>query len=89
MSMVGHSQAVNSLSISPDGRLVASGSYDQTVRLWCLGSGKELKKINGHTSGVLSVAFSPDGKLLASGSLDKTIRIWNLESDVDECKVRL
>jgi WD40 repeat protein len=59
--------------------LIASGSYDQTIRLWNARTGQCLNTLQGHTGQVLSVAFSPDGKLLASTSSDRTIKLWNLE----------
>ncbi|MBE8986568.1 WD40 repeat domain-containing protein, partial [Nostoc sp. LEGE 12450] len=69
---------VNSVAFSPDGKTIASGSSDNTVRLWNL-AGQELKTLKGHSSYVLSVAFSPDGKTIASGSNDNTVRLWNLD----------
>jgi WD40 repeat protein len=60
---------------SPDGKTIASGGADLTIRLWNLGSGKNASAWKGHTGPVWSVAFSPDGKSLASGSEDKTIRL--------------
>jgi sugar lactone lactonase YvrE len=70
---------VLSVSFSPDGRLLASGSYDSTVKLWDVVAGKELRALTGHTTLVNSVAFSPDGKLLASsGAGEGTVRIWDV-----------
>ncbi|KAE8369260.1 WD40-repeat-containing domain protein [Aspergillus caelatus] len=72
----GHTEDVNSVAFSPDGLRFASGSTDNTVRLWDL-STKASHELTGHTDNVLSVAFSSDGKYLASGSKDRTIRIWD------------
>jgi hypothetical protein len=64
------------VTFSPDGRLLASGSVDKTVKVWEAASGRLLHTLSGHTSWVFSVAFSPDGALLASGSTDKTVKVW-------------
>jgi WD40 repeat protein len=58
--------------------MVASGSGDNTVKLWTL-DGKLLKTFKGHTAGIWGVAFSPDGKILASGSVDGTVKLWKLD----------
>jgi hypothetical protein len=76
-TLEGHSHWVTSVAFSPDGKLIVSGSYDETVRLWDAVTGTALQTLKGHSSVVTSVAFSPDGKLVVSGSYDKTVRLWN------------
>jgi WD40 repeat protein len=73
----GHAGLVHSLAFNPDGKVLASGSFDNDVKLWDYPSGKTLQTLKGHTGPVNTVAFSPNGALLASGSQDKTIRIWD------------
>ncbi|MEO5803088.1 MAG: Ig-like domain-containing protein [Verrucomicrobiota bacterium] len=75
-----HESAVESLSITPDGSLLASASF-QVVQLWDLPSGT-VRRLTGHTDWVVGVAFSPDGSLLASASFDTTVRIWRASDGV-------
>ncbi len=73
-----HTGAVSSVALSSDGKTLASGSYDNTIKLWDVATGKLLQTLSGHSSWVLSVAWSSDGKTLASGSDDNTIKLWDV-----------
>ena len=77
-TLTGHTYGVESVVFSPNGQTLASGSLDQTVRLWDVHTGQCLKTLSDHTGWVVSVAFSPDGRILASGSADQTIRLWDI-----------
>ncbi|GCA95717.1 serine/threonine-protein kinase [Microcystis aeruginosa] len=74
-TLTGHSDWVWSVVYSPDGHYLASGSWDNPIKIWEVATGKELRTLTGHSIGVMSVVYSPDGRYLASGSSDKTIKI--------------
>jgi WD40 repeat protein len=75
-ALTGHTDEIESVAFSPDGRLLASGSWDLTVKLWEVTGGNELITLTGHSGWVKSVAFSPDGATLASGT--ETVRLWGV-----------
>jgi WD40 repeat protein len=68
------------VAYSPDGKTLASGSGDKTVKLWDVATGKNTATIKGHTEGVHAVAYSSDGRTLASGSGDGTIKLWDVRA---------
>jgi WD40 repeat protein len=80
-TLTGHSDSVLSAAYSSDSRYLASGSGDNTIKIWEVAKGKELRTLTGHSSGVYSVVYSPDGRYLASGSGDNTIKIWEVAKE--------
>ncbi|MCS7046166.1 MAG: WD40 repeat domain-containing protein, partial [Gemmataceae bacterium] len=77
----GHTEPVYSVAFTPDGKYLVTGSFDNTIKLWDVGTGKEVKVYggpNGHQKMVLCVAVSPDGQFLASGSIDNTLKLWDV-----------
>jgi WD40 repeat protein/tRNA A-37 threonylcarbamoyl transferase component Bud32 len=85
----GHASMVHAVATSPDGQAMASGSNDNTVKLWQLSNGKHIRTFgrwfSGHSNMVNAVAFSPDGQLLASASSDETIKLWQISTGKEIC----
>jgi WD40 repeat protein/uncharacterized caspase-like protein len=73
--------AISDLQFSPDGKILASASWDKTIKLWRVEDGQLLDTLQNHQDTLTSIAFSPDGKTLVSGSEDKTINLWKIEND--------
>jgi len=82
-ALKGHSHFVSDVVISSDGQFALSGSWDGTLRLWELATGKTTRRFVGHSKDVLSVAFSSDNRQIVSGSRDNTVKLWNT---LGECK---
>jgi serine/threonine protein kinase len=76
----GHTSWVRSVIIHPDGKLLASGSGDKTIKVWNLETGEMVWTIAAHSAWVRAIATSPNGQILASCSNDKTIKFWEWES---------
>jgi WD40 repeat protein len=77
LNSVHSKKSVNTVAVSPDSSILASGGDDNNVMIWDLKTGRPIRTISAHTAAVNAIAFSGDGKTLASGSNDKTVRLWN------------
>jgi WD40 repeat protein/serine/threonine protein kinase len=77
-TLTGPTVLVWSVSFSPDGSLLASGSWDDTIKLWRVADGSLVRTLKGYLGFVFSVSFSPNGSLLASGNRDNTIKLWRV-----------
>lgn len=73
--------SVNSVAISKNGEILASGGDDKTIKLWSVKTGEAIATLCGHSQAVNSLAFSADGETIASASSDRTVKLWNLNSN--------
>jgi len=80
-TLKGHRAYVFSLAFSPDGKRLATGSWDCTVKLWGAVTGQEFATLKGHGDTAWSVTFSPDGETLAMGSGDHTVKLWRAATE--------
>ncbi|KAG7209018.1 hypothetical protein KM043_015184 [Ampulex compressa] len=78
--MTGHQQLINDVKFSPDGRTIASASFDKSIKLWESNTGKYIASLRGHVQAVYSIAWSADSRLLVSGSADSTLKVWNMKT---------
>lgn len=78
--LAGHTSAIIAVAFSPDGTTIATGSSDNSIRLWDSNTGEHIKTLEGHTDALHSVAFSPDGKTLISGDQARSLLVWDLDS---------
>ena len=79
-----HKDRANSVAFSSDGKMLASGSTDNTIRLWDAATGQIKNILTDHRDDVNSVVFTPDGSTLMSGSRDKTIRVWDVATGLQK-----
>jgi len=78
--MTGHQQLVNDVKFSPDSRMIASASFDKSIKLWDGRTGVFITTLRGHVQRVHQIAWSADSRLLVSGSADSTLKVWTMKT---------
>jgi WD40 repeat protein len=84
----GHGLAIDIVAFSPDGKLLASGGFENSVRVWDVAAGTCPQELKGHESTVTALAFSPDSTRLASGSWDQTVRLWTVKTGTQDAVLK-
>ncbi|MGH9907919.1 MAG: eIF2A-related protein [Pyrinomonadaceae bacterium] len=79
-TLAGHNNFVMRMAFSPDGRLLASGGFDNTIKIWDVNTGRQLRSFVGHAGSITALDFTPDGKFIVSGSDDGSARLWSTET---------
>jgi WD40 repeat protein len=79
-TLKGHSSDVNTVAFTSDGKILATGSDDKTIKLWNIETQAEIRTLKGNNPWIWTVAFSPDGKTLASGGADNNLKLWNVST---------
>ncbi|PRP78603.1 hypothetical protein PROFUN_13552 [Planoprotostelium fungivorum] len=80
LRMTGHQQVVNVVVFSPDGRMLASASFDKSIKLWNAANGNFVGTMRGHVEAVYQVCWSSDSRLICSGSKDSTLKVWDVRT---------
>jgi len=74
---IGHRDSLYAAALSDDGKLLATGSYDQQIKVWDVASGRELHTLVGHNGAIFDLAFHPNHRVIASASADRTVKLWD------------
>jgi WD40 repeat protein len=85
---VGHEDIVRGVCFTPDGHHVLSASFDKTLRLWDVETGREVRRFTGHQGSVIAVAVSTDGKRALSAAFDGTVRLWNVDTGEELLRIK-
>ncbi|MFP6762115.1 MAG: c-type cytochrome domain-containing protein [Planctomycetaceae bacterium] len=81
-SIDGHRDVLYAATVSPDGKFLATASYDRRIMLWDLQSRRKVRTFSGHNGAIFDLVFSPDGRQLASASADSTIKLWHVAKGI-------